>query len=108
VKIRVQVKNPEGKLRPGMFAEVDVMIPGQRRMAAVSRNAVMSEGGKQFVFQHFKDDLWVRRDVVVGQSQGSFLEIIEGVSIADRIITGGTFMLKSEVFKEKMGAGCAH
>jgi len=108
VKIRVQVKNPEGKLKPGMFAEVDIMIPGQGSVLAVPSNAVMSDDGKHFVFRQFKDDLWIRQDVVIGQSQGSLVEVIDGVSIADRIITGGTFMLKSEVLKEKMGAGCAH
>jgi len=108
VKIRVQVKNPENKLRPGMFAEVAVMIPGQGHITAVPRNAVMSDAGNFFVFRHLKDDLWIRNDVIPGQNQGGFVEILKGVSKADRIITGGAFMLKSEVLKEKMGAGCAH
>jgi len=108
VKIRVQVKNPENKLRPGMFAEVAVMIPGEGHITAVPRNAIMSDAGTFFVFRHLKDDLWIRSDVIPGQSQGGFVEILKGVSKADRIITSGTFMLKSEVLKEKMGAGCAH
>jgi cobalt-zinc-cadmium efflux system membrane fusion protein len=108
VKIRIQVQNPQNKLRPGMFAEVAVMIPGDGHITAVPRNAVMSDAGSYFVFSHLRDDLWIRRDVIPGQSQGGFVEIIKGVSEADRIITGGTFMLKSEVLKEKMGAGCAH
>ena len=51
IKMRVQVKNPENKLRPGMFADVEVVIPLQGRMVAVPRTAVMSDGGKNFVFQ---------------------------------------------------------
>jgi cobalt-zinc-cadmium efflux system membrane fusion protein len=108
VKIRVQVKNPENKLRPGMFADVAVLIPGEGHMNAVPQNAVMSDAGNYFVFRHFKDDLWVRCDVIPGQSQGGYVEILKGISEADRIITGGAFMLKSEVLKEKMGGGCAH
>ena len=108
VKIRVQVKNPENKLRPGMFADVAVLIPGEGHMNAVPQNAVMSDAGNYFVFRHFKDDLWVRCDVIPGQRQGGYVEILNGISEADRIITGGAFMLKSEVLKEKMGAGCAH
>jgi cobalt-zinc-cadmium efflux system membrane fusion protein len=108
VKIRVQVKNPENKLRPGMFADVAVLIPGEGHMNAVPQNAVMSDAGNYFVFRHFKDDLWVRCDVIPGQRQGGYVEILKGISEADRIITGGAFMLKSEVLKEKMGAGCAH
>jgi cobalt-zinc-cadmium efflux system membrane fusion protein len=108
VKIRVQVKNLENKLRPGMFAEVEVMIPGEGHITVVPQNAIMSDAGNYFVFRHFKDDLWVRCDVIPGQSQGGYVEILKGISEADRIITGGAFMLKSEVLKEKMGAGCAH
>lgn len=108
VKMRVQVKNPEKTLRPGMFAELAVMIPGEGHITAVPRNAVMSDAGNFFVFRHLKDDLWIRSDVIPGHSQGGFVEILKGVSAADRIITSGTFMLKSEVLKEKMGAGCAH
>lgn len=108
VKIRVQVKNPENKLRPGMFADVAVLIPGEGHMNAVPQNAVMSDAGSYFVFRHFKDDLWVRCDIIPGQSQGGYVEILKGISEADRIITGGAFMLKSEVLKEKMGGGCAH
>jgi cobalt-zinc-cadmium efflux system membrane fusion protein len=77
-------------------------------MNAVPQNAVMSDAGNYFVFRHFKDDLWVRCDVIPGQSQGGYVEILKGISEADRIITGGAFMLKSEVLKEKMGGGCAH
>jgi cobalt-zinc-cadmium efflux system membrane fusion protein len=107
VKIRVQVKNPEKKLRPGMFAEVEVMIPGQGRMAAVPRNAIMSDAGKNFVFQHWKKNLWARRDVTVGSIHGDFAEILSGIPTGATIVTSGAFMLKSDILREKMGAGCA-
>jgi len=107
VKIRVQVKNPESKLRPGMFAEVEVMIPGQGRIAVVPRNAIMSDAGENFLFKHWKEDLWVRMDVTVGSTQGDFAEILSGVPIGATIVTSGAFMLKSDILREKMGAGCA-
>ena len=107
VKIRVQVKNPQGKLRPGMFAEVEVMIPGDGRMTAVPRNAVMSDAGKNFVFRYWKDDLWARSDVTVGSVYGDLIEILNGIPNGARIVTGGAFMLKSDILREKMGAGCA-
>ncbi|RKY09529.1 MAG: hypothetical protein DRP56_02500 [Planctomycetota bacterium] len=107
VKMRVQVKNPGNKLRPGMFSEVQVMISGEGRIAAVPRNAIMSDGGKKFVFQHWKEDLWVRKDVTVGSIYGDYAEIQSGVALGATIVTGGAFMLKSDVLREKMGAGCA-
>jgi cobalt-zinc-cadmium efflux system membrane fusion protein len=107
VKIRVQVKNPESKLRPGMFAEVEVMIPREGYMAAVPRNSIMSDAGKYFVFQHWKEDLWARRDVTLGSIHGDFAEILSGIPKGTTIVTSGAFMLKSDILREKMGAGCA-
>jgi cobalt-zinc-cadmium efflux system membrane fusion protein len=107
IKMRVQLKNPEGKLRPGMFVDVEVTIRKPGRVAAVPLSAVMSDAGKNFVFQQWKDALWVRRDVAIGDKYGSLVELLDGVSTGSRIITGGAFMLKSDVLREKMGAGCA-
>ena len=107
IKIRVQVKNPEAKLSPGMFADVEVAIPLPGRMAAVPQVAVMSDAGKNFVFQHWKNDLWVRRDVAIGDKYGNIVEILSGIPKAATIVTGGAFMLKSDILREKMGAGCA-
>ena len=76
-------------------------------MTAVPRNAIMSDAGKNFVFEHWKDDLWVRRDVTVGSVRGDFAEILGGIPKGATIVTGGAFMLKSDILREKMGAGCA-
>lgn len=107
IRVRVQVRNEEGKLKPGMFAEAEIVVPLKGQITAVPATAVLSDEGKTFVFQHWKDDLWLRRDVVVGRSQGRFVEILAGVPRGTRVVTGGAFMLKSDVLREKMGAGCA-
>ena len=107
VKMRVQVKNPGYKLRPGLFADVEVMIPLQGRMAVVPRTAIMSDAGKNFVFQHWREDLWARKDVTLGSTHGDFVEILSGIPKGSKIVTGGAFMLKSDILREKMGAGCA-
>ncbi len=70
VKVRVQVPNGHGKLKPGMFANVEVKIPSGRKATLVPRAAVLSDEGQHFVFQRWKEDFWVRRDVTVGQTQG--------------------------------------
>jgi cobalt-zinc-cadmium efflux system membrane fusion protein len=107
IKLRVQVKNPEDKLRPGMFADVQIAIPLPERMVAVPHAAVMSDARENFVFQQWKNDLWIRRDVAVGNKYGDFIEILSGIPKGATIVTGGAFMLKSDILREKMGAGCA-
>jgi cobalt-zinc-cadmium efflux system membrane fusion protein len=107
VRVRIQVENPENKLRPGMFADIELIVPLEGRMVAVPQTAVMSDEGRHFVFQHWKEDLWVRRDVTLGSTLGDYAEILSGVPKDALVVTSGAFMLKSDILREKMGAGCA-
>ncbi|MFH1741626.1 MAG: efflux RND transporter periplasmic adaptor subunit [bacterium] len=106
-KIRVQTRNEHAMLKAGMFANVEIEIPTGKQIALLPQEAVLSDEGKSFVFEHWKDDLWARRDVEVGKSNGGFTEVLDGLSEGAQIVTGGAFMLKSDVLREKMGAGCA-
>ncbi len=107
IKVRVQVINVERKLKPGMFAEAEISIPLEGSVTVVPAGAVVRDEGKTFVFQHWKDDLWMRRDVRVGASQGGLVEVLDGPSAGATVIARGAFMLKSDILREKMGAGCA-
>lgn len=108
VKMRVQAANDGARLRPGMFARVEVTLPGEGRMTVVPRHAVMSDAGQSFVFRHWKENLWVRQDVTVGSVVGDRAQITGGLDAGDSVVTSGAFMLKSDILREKMGAGCAH
>lgn len=107
VKVRVQVKNEQGKLRPGMFAAVDVPLTEGKKVALVPRQAVLSDEGRTFAFVQWKDDLWLRRNVNVGKHQGEMVEILSGLSAGDKVVASGGFLFKSDILREKMGAGCA-
>ncbi|MCG3179519.1 MAG: Cobalt-zinc-cadmium resistance protein CzcB [Phycisphaerae bacterium] len=107
LKVRVQVKNEGGRLRPGMFAAVDIPLTDGGKVAMVPRQAVLSDEGQTFAFVHWKDDLWLRRDVELGRPRGEMVEILQGLSVGDRVVAGGGFMFKSDILRAKMGAGCA-
>jgi len=107
IKVRVQVRNEERKLKPGMFAEAEISVPLKGNITAVPSSAILSDEGRTFVFQHWKDDLWVRRDVRVGRGQEGFVEVLNGIPRGATVVTSGAFMLKSDILRKKMGAGCA-
>jgi len=107
VKLRVQVKNEQRKLKPGMFAEAEIFVRLEGSVTTVPSSAVLSDEGKAFIFQHWKDDFWVRRDVRVGEEQGGMVEVLNGISKGATVVSRGAFMLKSDILREKMGAGCA-
>jgi len=109
VKVRATVKNPDLELRPGMFCEVVISLGNgkEEEVVAVPRSALLSDEGKDFVFQHWKDDFFVRQDVRRGREFFGMVEILAGLKAGDAIAAEGAFLLKSDVLREKMGAGCA-
>lgn len=107
IKVRVQLQNQGGMLKPGMFASVDVDLPTGGQVSLVPRSAVLTDQGQSFAFQHWKDDFWLRRNVQVGKVQGDRVEILAGLDPDARVVASGAFLLKSDVLKAKMGAGCA-
>jgi cobalt-zinc-cadmium efflux system membrane fusion protein len=107
IKVRATVKNSQGQLRPGMFCELQAGLDGDERVLSVPKTALLSDEGNEFVFALWKDDFFVRRAVRTGREFFTFVEVLDGLRPGDRIVTEGAFLLKSDVLREKMGAGCA-
>ena len=107
VSVRVPLENAGNLLRPGMFCRARIASGKSEEALAVPRAAVMSDEGKPFVFRQVKDDFYLRVPVTVGREYLDSVEILDGLKTGDRVVTNGAFMLKSDVLREKMGAGCA-
>jgi cobalt-zinc-cadmium efflux system membrane fusion protein len=107
VKVRIAVKNPDGKLRAGMFAAVQLYLPGEEEALAVPRAAVLSDEGRAFVFVHHHGEFFIRRPVETGRSSVDWVEVRKGLAGGETLATAGAFLLKSDVLRSKMGAGCA-
>jgi len=108
VRVRLGIANPHALLKVGMFADARLLDDSGQVATVVPKTAVMTDAGKSFVFQQIKDDLWLRRDVVTGKEFDQYVEIQSGLTHDARIVAKGAFMLKSDILREKMGAGCAH
>jgi membrane fusion protein, heavy metal efflux system len=107
VKVRVEVKNPNRRLLAGMFATVKLFLPGTDEALAVPREAVLEDEGRSFVFVHHHGDYYVRRPVSPGRSWAGLVEVRKGLSVGQEVVGDGAFLMKSDVLRSKMGAGCA-
>ncbi len=107
VKVRVEVPNPDGRLLAGMFADVALQLPGGEAVLAVPPAAVLDDEGREFVFVHHHDDYFVRRPVKTGRAAAGWVEVLSGLAAGQTVMTEGAFLLKSDVLRAKMGAGCA-
>jgi cobalt-zinc-cadmium efflux system membrane fusion protein len=107
VKVRVEVPNQQKRLLAGMFASVKVFLPGDEEVTTLPRGAVLDDEGRSFVFVHHHNDYFVRRPVSRGRAWADRVELTAGLKGGERVVSDGAFLMKSDVLRSKMGAGCA-
>ena len=107
LKVRIGVPNPKGKLRAGMFVNVELYLPSGPDALVIPRAALLADEGRSFVFVRHHGEYWVRRPVETGRASGGQVEVTRGLVGGGTVATEGCFLLKSDVLRSKMGAGCA-
>ena len=101
---RVVLPNPDGRWRPGLFVTGLVTVDKMQASVAVPRSAVQTVGDETVVFVPDSDGL-EPRPVRTGRSDRKRIEIVAGLAPADRFVSRGSFILKSEIEKAGFGEG---
>jgi hypothetical protein len=94
-KVRVQLANPRGRLKPGMFANVEIRGSG-RSALSVPANALIDSGTEQLVFVAQGNGYFVPRRVKAGARLGERVEMVDGVKEGEQVAASATFFLDSE------------
>jgi cobalt-zinc-cadmium efflux system membrane fusion protein len=107
---RVEIPNPDHKLKPGMFvmATIAVPVPGATAVLAIPNAAVQRIRDKPVAFVQEEEGVFVPRELKLGRDSGPYTEVLEGLREGERVVTEGGFYLKSTLLKEEMGEGHAH
>lgn len=108
VKARIEAENPTGKMKPQMFATVNLQSGEAADVLVVPEAAVQSEGDQRFVFVPQADGEFEKHEVRLGQKMDGFIAILDGLAMGDSVVTDGAFILKSELAKEGLEEGHAH
>jgi membrane fusion protein, heavy metal efflux system len=104
VKARVEISNPERILRPGMFATAVVHGLESDGALAVPDQSIQEVDGSTVVFVPAGPGRFEIRDVTVGSALSDDLAtILSGLSEGERVVSRGSFYLKSELLKESFG-----
>jgi len=105
LKVRIVVANSRGSgLLPGMFCRAYLPISREIQLS-IDDTAVLRDEDEHFVFVPDKDGQFVARPISIGPLQNGQRAITQGLEPGQLVITQGAFMLKSELFKSRMGAG---
>lgn len=107
-QVRIEVKDAQSLLKPGMFAQAEISSPeaAAGAMLAVPIEAVQTVEGGPAVFVPVKgeENTFAKRAVSVGPAVGGLVPVLSGLKEGEQVVTAGTFILKAELGK----SGAAH
>lgn len=95
MKARIAVPNPDGRLKPGMYATVRLRASSRTAITAPS-SAVVQTGERAMVFVDMGGGKLMPHDVEIGRTAGDYTEILSGVEPGQRVVTSAQFLLDSE------------
>jgi len=107
IKVRTIIDNKDRRLRPGMFCQGRILITTDEEVLAIPKAALLSDEGVDFVFTHMQDAYYLRTNIKRGRDFAEGVEILNGITPGQTLVTEGAFVLKSDALRSKMGAGCA-
>jgi membrane fusion protein (multidrug efflux system) len=106
IPIRATLANKAERLRPGMFANVEVLLPTEQEVLAIPTTAVLYApyGDTVFVIDEVKDEKSgkaqqvLRQQIVrLGDSRGDFVAVTNGLQEGELVVTSGVFKLRPKM-----------
>jgi len=105
VKVFAEVKNLQGLLRARMFGRAEITVKPAEPILLVPKEAVQNDGDCNLVFVAPAPGIFQARKVEIGRAFEGGFEIVGGIVAGDKIVTTGSFLLKTEILRGQMGAG---
>jgi Cu(I)/Ag(I) efflux system membrane fusion protein len=103
-KVRFEFPNPGGRLKPEMYANVEVKVRLGQKLA-VPEGAIIDTGIRQMAIIDKGSGYFEPREVKVGAKVDNYYEVIKGLKAGERVVTSANFLIDSESkFKEAVGA----
>lgn len=103
LEARIEVDNRDGRLKPGMFADVEITTDVMRDVLIIPDSALQTSEDQQIVFAALSDTKFEKRAVKLGLERQGKVQVVEGIKEGEKIVTEGSFILKSETLKGEMG-----
>lgn len=101
LKVAAEVENRGHHLKFGMFVQGKILIRSDRKALVVPEEAVLQIGENWFVFIPRTEAAFLKKPVKIGAHGRGKVEILEGLKEGEKVVTQGSFTLKSESLKQK-------
>jgi membrane fusion protein, copper/silver efflux system len=95
-RVRIELPNPDGLLRPDMYADVEIAAGSENPALTVSSSAVIDSGQRQLVLLDKGNGRFEPRPVKLGRRGDGRVEITEGLSEDDKVVVTANFLIDAE------------
>jgi membrane fusion protein, copper/silver efflux system len=95
-RLRIEVANPDGRLREGMAATVEIASPIDGSQVAVPDSAVIDSGRRQVVLVERGAGRYEPRPVKLGAHVPGWVQVLEGLKAGERVVTQANFLIDAE------------
>ena len=106
VRARVELPNRDRSLKAGAFLRAQVRVTSDHDALLVPAAAVQRAEGRSLVFVRKGPSAFEPRVVETGEVDGDRVDVLSGLRPGDEVVTTGAFLLKTEIMKWSIGAGC--
>ncbi len=96
VRVRIELPNPDGKLRPGMFAQVRLDVGNAEPVLTVSSEAVIRSGTRNIVLVADERGRFTPTEVQTGAEANGKTVILRGLTEGQKVVASGQFLIDSE------------
>ena len=95
-RLRIELPNPNGDLRPAMYADVEIATGTAKPVVAVPDDAVIDTGARQVVLVDLGEGRFEPRPVSLGARGDGYVEVRDGIVAGDRVVTSANFLIDAE------------
>jgi multidrug efflux pump subunit AcrA (membrane-fusion protein) len=96
VPVRVELGNPGQRLKPAMFAQIELAVGGKTPVLTVPDSAVIHTGTRRIVLVQVKEGRFEPREVELGARGANFVEIVKGVRDGEQVVVAANFLIDAE------------
>lgn len=107
VKVRVELANLGGRLKPNMFVNASVLIPLAETLV-IPESSLLDTGSRKVVFVAQSEDTFVKRDIVIGQQADGYVQVLSGLQPGETVVTAATFLIDSQTKLGTVGSHAGH
>ncbi|GBG56941.1 secretion protein HlyD [Sporomusaceae bacterium FL31] len=107
VKVRIEMANLAGKLKPNMFVNTQVQIPLGETLV-IPESSILDTGSHKIVYVAQDENTFVKREIVTGQQAEGYIQVLSGLKADETVVTAATFLIDSQTKLGNFGSHAGH